>query len=53
VSQVPVKLPSASCSLDWHFYEADDFHSPANIEKMRRGVPLTDEDRRPWLEEFA
>ena len=36
--------------LDWHFYEADDFHSPANIEKMRRGVPLTDEDRRPWLE---
>ena len=36
--------------LDWHFYEADDFHSPANIEKMRRGVPLTDDDRRPWLE---
>ena len=36
--------------LGWHFYEADDFHSPANIEKMRRGVPLTDEDRRPWLE---
>ena len=36
--------------LDWHFYEADDFHSPANIEKMRRGVPLTDEDRWPWLE---
>lgn len=36
--------------LGWRFYEADDFHSPANIEKMRRGVPLTDEDRRPWLE---
>ena len=36
--------------LAWHFFEADDFHSPANIEKMRRGVPLTDEDRRPWLE---
>jgi gluconokinase len=36
--------------LGWHFYEADDFHSPANIEKMRRGVPLTDDDRRPWLE---
>jgi gluconokinase len=34
----------------WHFYEADDFHSPANVEKMRHGVPLTDEDRRPWLE---
>jgi gluconokinase len=36
--------------LGWHFYEADDFHSPANIEKMRRGVPLTDGDRWPWLE---
>jgi gluconokinase len=36
--------------LGWHFYEADDFHPPANIEKMRRGVPLTDEDRWPWLE---
>jgi carbohydrate kinase (thermoresistant glucokinase family) len=36
--------------LGWHFYEADDFHSPTNIEKMRRGVPLTDDDRWPWLE---
>jgi gluconokinase len=36
--------------LGWHFYEADDFHSTANIEKMRRGVPLTHEDRWPWLE---
>jgi gluconokinase len=36
--------------LGWHFYEADDFHSRANIEKMHRGVPLTDEDRWPWLE---
>ena len=36
--------------LDWKFIEADDFHSPSNIEKMRRGVPLTDEDRQPWLE---
>jgi gluconokinase len=35
---------------DWHFYEADDFHSQANIEKMSRGVPLTDKDRWPWLE---
>jgi gluconokinase len=32
------------------FYDADDFHPQANVEKMRRGVPLTDEDRRPWLE---
>jgi gluconokinase len=36
--------------LGWRFYEADDFHSPDNIEKMRRGVPLTDDDRWPWLE---
>jgi gluconokinase len=36
--------------LGWRFYEADDFHSQANIEKMREGVPLTDEDRWPWLE---
>ena len=34
----------------WHFVEADDFHSAANIEKMRSGRPLTDEDRWPWLE---
>jgi gluconokinase len=36
--------------LGWKFYDADDFHSAANIEKMRRGIPLTDEDRQPWLE---
>jgi gluconokinase len=36
--------------LGWHFYEADDFHPRANIDKMHRGVPLTDEDRSPWLE---
>ncbi|MGB3437569.1 MAG: gluconokinase [Actinophytocola sp.] len=31
------------------FADADDFHSPENVAKMRSGVPLTDEDRRPWL----
>jgi gluconokinase len=36
--------------LGWAFHEADDFHSSANIEKMRAGIPLTDEDRWPWLE---
>ena len=36
--------------LGWKFYDADDFHSPANVEKMPCGIPLTDEDRRPWLE---
>jgi gluconokinase len=36
--------------LGWQFYEADDFHPGANIEKMRNGRPLTDEDRWPWLD---
>jgi gluconokinase len=35
--------------LGWTFLDADDFHPAANIEKMRRGVPLNDDDRRPWL----
>lgn len=36
--------------LGWIFYDGDDFHSPANIEKMARGLPLGDEDRKPWLQ---
>ena len=36
--------------LGWPFYEGDDYHPAVNIEKMIRGVALTDEDRRPWLE---
>ena len=36
-------------SLGWRFLDADDFHSPSNIEKMRKGIGLTDEDREPWL----
>jgi gluconokinase len=36
--------------LGWKFYEADDFHPRANIEKMHSGRPLTDDDRWPWLE---
>ena len=36
--------------LGWRFLEADDFHSAANIKKMRNGHPLTDEDRWPWLD---
>ncbi|HJX96425.1 MAG TPA: gluconokinase [Candidatus Acidoferrum sp.] len=35
--------------LGWEFVDADDFHPPANVEKMKRGIPLTDEDREPWL----
>jgi gluconokinase len=36
--------------LGWRFYEGDNFHPAANVEKMRRGEPLTDRDRRPWLD---
>jgi gluconokinase len=36
--------------LGRRFLEADDFHPRANIDKMRRGIPLTDEDRQPWLD---
>ena len=35
--------------LGWTFHDADEFHAPANVEKMRRGEPLTDDDRMPWL----
>ena len=36
--------------LGWTFVEGDDFHPPANVDKMRQGIPLDDEDRRPWLD---
>ena len=36
--------------LGWDFVDADDYHSPENVEKMRNGIPLTDADRAPWLE---
>jgi gluconokinase len=36
--------------LGWSFADGDDYHSPANVEKMRSGIPLTDADRAPWLE---
>lgn len=35
--------------LRWPFYDGDDFHPSANIDKMSRGVALTDEDRVAWL----
>jgi len=35
--------------LGWTFLDADDFHSASNVEKMTRGIPLTDADREPWL----
>jgi gluconokinase len=36
--------------LGWPFADADDFHPDANVAKMRAGIPLTDADRRPWLQ---
>ncbi len=36
--------------LNFEFIEGDEFHSRANREKMHAGVPLTDADRKPWLE---
>lgn len=38
--------------LGWEFADADDYHSAANIDKIRHGVPLNDEDRRPWLQQL-
>jgi gluconokinase len=39
-----------AAELGWPFVEADDYHPAANIDKMRRGIPLDDDDRRPWLD---
>jgi len=36
-------------ALGWEFVDGDDFHPDANRKKMEQGIPLTDEDRRPWL----
>ena len=39
--------------LGWSFLDADDLHPAANVVKMSVGIPLTDEDRAPWLEQVA
>jgi gluconokinase len=36
-------------ALGWPFFDADDFHPPENVNKMRTGNPLNDADRAPWL----
>lgn len=36
--------------LGWEFADADDFHPKSNIEKIRHGIALTDQDREPWLD---
>lgn len=38
-----------AAKLGWDFYDADEFHPPANVEKMRQGIPLDDAARAPWL----
>ena len=35
--------------LGWRFYDADDLHPEAHKRKMSHAIPLSDEDRRPWL----
>ena len=39
--------------LGFTFRDGDGFHPAANVEKMQRGIPLTDADRLPWLEAIA
>jgi gluconokinase len=39
-----------SRELGWRFYDADDLHPISNIENMKQGIPLSGEDRKPWLE---
>ena len=36
--------------LGWEFADADDFHPASNVEKIRQGTPLSDQDRKPWLD---
>ena len=40
-------------AMGFEFVEGDSHHPQANIDKMSAGVPLDDDDRRPWLEELA
>jgi gluconokinase len=39
--------------LHWEFDDGDWFHPAANVDKMHKGIPLTDEDRWPWLRAIA
>lgn len=39
-------------TLQWEFRDADDFHSLENVEKMRRGISLSEADRKPWLQDL-
>ncbi len=55
-SSIAIQPPAwryLSRMMAWPFRDADSFHPPANIEKMPRGEPLTDEERWPWLATIA
>ncbi len=39
--------------LGWRYEDGDSFHPTANVEKMKAGHPLNDDDRRPWLQAIA
>jgi gluconokinase len=39
-----------AAQLHWEFADADSFHPASNVEKMSRGIVLTDDDRQPWLD---
>jgi len=39
-------------SLHWEFSDADAFHSPENVKKMQSGIPLSEADRTPWLQDL-
>ena len=41
-----------SLELGWRFIDADDRHSPSSVEKISKGIPLTDADRLPWLNDL-
>jgi gluconokinase len=39
--------------LGWDYRDGDDFHPQSNVDKMHSGIPLTDDDRWPWLKAIA
>ena len=42
-----------AAELGWRFIEGDEYHPPSNVAMMQAGMPLTDEDRAPWLAALA
>jgi gluconokinase len=45
--------PLLAAALGGEYVEGDSFHPPANVVKMKSGIPLDDADRQPWLEAMA